>query len=333
MDKYQPPFKITNEILTLVSEITELISNISYSNHLNIFPKLRRLNRMKSVHSTCAIEQNKIPLKEAIKIIEGKKTNVGTEKEKKEIEHAYKAYEMIDKIDPNKLEDLLKIHKVMIDDLAPESGKLRSRHVYVMDGNVPIHIGPNPKMVPSLMTQLFEWIKTADVHPLIKSTVFHYEFEFIHPFNDGNGRMGRYWQTLILSKWKNVFKWIPVESIIYKHQSEYYDAIKQSDQIGDSTIFITFILKVIKETVLEVINDSNFEFKNLPYPVMRLLNVLQNDSLSAVEIMAKLNIKSRDTLRNTYINPALKLKVIEQTEQNSKFSKNQRYRKVIKKKL
>ena len=328
MDKYQPPFKITNEILNLISEISELVSNISYSKHLNIFPNLRRLNRMKSIHSSCAIEQNSIPFDEAIKLMNGKKIKVGTEKAKKEIEYAYKAYEKIDNLNPYNFDDLLKTHKIMVGDLAPESGMLRSKHVYVMSGDVPIHIGPNYKMVPSLMKQLFNWLNTTDAHPLIKSSVFHYELEFIHPFNDGNGRIGRYWQTLLLSKWKNIFKWVPIESIIYKYQFQYYEAIQQSDQLGDSTIFIIFMLKIIKETLSEIINNSEIALKELPYPVMKLLHVLQNDSLSTVELMTKLNIKSRDTLRNTYINPALKLKVIEKTEPNSKFSKNQRYRKI-----
>ena len=328
MDNYQPPFKISSEILNLVSQISELLGRISYLGDLSKMPALRRLNRLKSVQSSCAIEQNTLSLDEVTQIIDGKEIKAGSFKEQAEVINAYNAYSIISEINPYSLKDLLKVHGIMVKGLAPEAGSLRTREVGVYKGNILIHAAPKHTFVPQLINQLIEWTKTTDIHPLIKSSIFHYEFEFIHPFNDGNGRTGRYWQTLILSKWNPIFAWLPIESIIYKHQMEYYKAIEQCDHIGDCTQFIVFMLKTIKETIDNLIIDTKNIPEEIPYNVKQLLKVLQDyDEITPKELMDKLHIKSRDTLRNSYLKPAMELNLIKMVYPNTPRSKLQRYKK------
>ena len=249
--EYNPPFKITDEITNLVIEIAELTGMILVSEKLSSNPVLRRENRIKTIYSSLAIEQNTLTFEQVTDLINGKRV-LAPPKDIKEAKNAYEIYEKLDLHNPYSIKDLLKAHKIMTSELINESGKSRTKGAGVYQGKQLIHAGTPPQYIPEVIKQLFLWLKNSEVHPLIKACVFHYEFEFIHPFQDGNGRMGRLWHTLILSKWKEFFAWLPIETLIQKKQKEYYKAINLSNNIGESTPFITFILEVIKETLEEL---------------------------------------------------------------------------------
>ena len=212
---------------------------------------LRKENRIKTIHSSLAIENNSLSLKQITAIIDGKRV-LGNPNEIKEVKNSIQAYNLLLSLNPYNEKDLLKAHKLMMQDLVERNGKYRNDGVGIFDGNRVVHIAPPAKRVPELMGDLFEWLKTSDVHPLIKSCVFHYEFEFINPFQDGNGRIGRLWQTVILKEWKEVFAWLPVETLIKENQKEYYSVLGVSDSIANSTKFIDFMLTLILNTIDEI---------------------------------------------------------------------------------
>ena len=249
----KPPFKITNEILAAIIEIAELIGQVSATQGLSANPTLRRTNRIRTIYSSLAIEQNTLSLEQVTAVLNGKRV-LAPPKDIAEVKNAYEIYEMMDMLDPYSVDDLLNAHGIMTKGLVEESECFRSRPVGVVDkqGNV-LHLGTLPDYVPGLVVDLLDWVKNSDIHMLIKSCVFHYEFELIHPFADGNGRMGRLWHTLMLTKWKPLFAWLPVESIIHDRQVEYYKAINQSNCDGESTVFITFMLSAIKEALTEAV--------------------------------------------------------------------------------
>ena len=238
----KPPFDITNDIITSVAEIAELVGKLTSTNMLSSDPILRRSNRIRSIHGSLAIEQNTLSLDQVTALINGKRV-LAPPKDIREVENAYEIYERLDELNPYSMEDLLYSHGIMIRDLVKESGVFRSRPVGIadIDGNI-LHLGAFPQYVPSLVMELLDWVKNSDLHMLIRSCVFHYEFELIHPFADGNGRVGRLWHTLLLSKWNPVFAWLPVESIIHDRQEEYYSAINTSNNLGQSAPFIELSL-------------------------------------------------------------------------------------------
>ena len=250
---YNPPYTLTDEMFDLVSQIMENLGKLNGVDDLEKLPRLRRINRIKSIHSSLAIENNTLSIEQVSDVINGKKV-LGPQKDIIEVHNAFNAYEEVSKIDPYSIKDLLKIHSIMTNGLVKESGMFRSGQVgvYDQDGNV-IHIAPPANIVPSLIKQLFDWVKSTNINMLIKSSIFHYEFEFIHPFNDGNGRTGRLWQTAMLASWKPIFEWIPIESIIKDNQDEYYKAIVVSTEQGESTAFITFMLKAINTAIRYII--------------------------------------------------------------------------------
>lgn len=252
----KPPFKITNKIQNYIVEITELSDKLTSINRLSSNPTLRRTNRIKTIQGSLAIEQNSLTINQVTAVINGKHV-LAPPKDIAEVKNAYEIYERLDELDPYSVDDLLTAHRVLTRGLIDESGEFRSGQVGVVDneGNI-LHFGTLPQYVPELIENLLNWAKTADVHPLISSCVFHYEFELIHPFADGNGRLGRLWHTLLLSKWNPLFAWLPVESIIHENQSAYYDAINTSNDEGESTIFIEFMLSVIKAALLEAIENE-----------------------------------------------------------------------------
>ncbi len=249
----KPPFKITNEILAAITEIAELVGQVSATQGLSANPTLRRTNRIRTIYSSLAIEQNTLSLEQVTAVLNGKRV-LAPPKDIAEVKNAYEIYEMMDMLDPYSVDDLLNAHGIMTKGLVEESGCFRFRPVGVVDkqGNV-LHLGTLPDYVPGLVVDLLDWVKNSDIHMLIKSCVFHYEFELIHPFADGNGRMGRLWHTLLLTKWKPLFAWLPVESIIHDRQAEYYNAINQSNCDGESTAFITFMLSAIKKALTEAV--------------------------------------------------------------------------------
>lgn len=241
---YIPPYKITPKIINLVSNISEAVGSFYGQEKL----RLRRINRIKTIQGSLAIEGNTLTLDQVTAVLDGKLV-IAPLSEVQEISNAIKAYDLLDNLDPNSLDDLLKAHYTMEMGLIDDAGMFRSGGVGVASGDDIIHYAPPAELVPKLMKDLFKWLSESEEHPLIKSCVFHYEFEFIHPFSDGNGRTGRLWQTLILSSWRSVFKNIPIESIIYKYHKEYYRAIAISGGEDGCTPFIEFILGVINETL------------------------------------------------------------------------------------
>lgn len=252
----KPPFEITNEILDAITEIAELVGNISATQGLSANPTLRRSNRIRTIYSSLAIEQNTLSLEQVTAVLNGKHI-IAPPKDIAEVKNAYEIYEMMDTLNPYAVDDLLNAHGVMTRDLVEESGSFRSGPVGVVDkdGNV-LHMGTLPDYVPTLVYELMNWVKNSDIHMLIKSCVFHYEFELIHPFADGNGRIGRLWHTLLLTQWKPMFAWLPIESIIHDRQDEYYKAINQSNYEGKSTAFIIFMLDAIKEALMEAVETT-----------------------------------------------------------------------------
>lgn len=252
---YKPPFEITSKIIELISNISEKIGEINYLQNNPYHIKLRKENRIKTIHSSLAIENNSLSLKQITAIIEGKHV-LGNPNEIKEVKNSIQAYDLLLSLNPYNEKDLLKAHKLMMQDLVERNGKYRTDGVGIFDGEKVVHLAPPADRVPELMFDLFEWIKTSDVHPLIKSCVFHYEFEFIHPFQDGNGRMGRLWQTVILKEWKEIFAWLPVETLIKENQKEYYNVLGTSDSEANSTKFIEFMLSLILNTIEEIIKTE-----------------------------------------------------------------------------
>lgn len=256
MRNKKPPFEITNQMIGYVAEIAELVGKLSAVSSLSVNPTLRRSNRIRTIHGSLAIEQNTLSIEQVTAVLNGKQV-LAPPKDIVEVKNAFEIYERLDELDPYSVDDLLTAHGIMTRGLVEESGVFRSRPVGVVDneGNV-LHFGTLPQYVPNLVVELLDWAKTSEVHMLIRSCIFHYELELIHPFADGNGRVGRLWHTLLLSKWNSAFAWLPVESIIHDRQQEYYAAINASNDAGESTVFIEFMLSAIKASLIEAIDAS-----------------------------------------------------------------------------
>ena len=330
---YKPPFHMTDKIVSLIAEISEQVGRITVLQEGTISPHLRRENRIRTIHSSLAIEHNSLSLEQVTAILDGKRI-LGKPNEIKEVQNAYEAYELMLRLDPASVDDLLKAHKLMMNGLVPENGKFRSGGVGVFDGEVLIHMAPPAEFVPEHIHNLFAWYQQSELHPLIKSAVFHYEFEFIHPFADGNGRMGRMWHSLLLGKWKELFFWLPIEELIQSRQKEYYDALGVADKQADSAGFVELMLEIIRDSLTEVtvvgrntdqgIDQVTDQDKT---PTERLLSALGNETLSATKLMERLGLSHRPTFRKNYLNPALEQKLIERTVPDKPNSKNQKYKK------
>lgn len=251
MKNKKPPFEINEKIMSDVIEIAELVGKASIKNNVSQNPTLRRTNRIRTIYSSLKIEQNTLDIEQVTALLSGKRV-LAPPKDIKEVKNAYEIYEALENLNPYSVDDLLKAHGVMVKDIENEAGEFRSRPVGIVDekGKI-LHFGTLPKYVPSLVEELLKWAEESNIHILIKSCVFHYEFELIHPFSDGNGRIGRLWHTLMLSKWNPLFLWLPIESIIHDNQKSYYDAINISNSKGESTVFIEFMLSVIKHALKE----------------------------------------------------------------------------------
>lgn len=289
---YTPPFTITDEILRLVSEISERVGelNVMLGERMPS-PMLRKENQIKTIHSSLAIEHNSLSLQQVTDVINGKHV-LGAPNEIQEVKNAVQAYQLMQSLDAFQEKDLLRAHGLMMADLVDNAGRYRKGGVGVFAGEQCIHMAPPADNVPFLMADLFEWISTTDTHPLVSSCVFHYEFEFIHPFMDGNGRMGRYWQTMLLSRWKGIFAWLPVETIVKQHQQDYYDAIAQSDAQGNSTVFINFMLKCILQTINEQqkVTDKVMD-KVTDKSENKILNIIQaTPTVTVAQLMEMLSM-------------------------------------------
>lgn len=327
-EKYIPPYEITDEMLELVSQIMENLGKLNGVNELEKLPRLRRVSRIKSIHSSLAIENNTLSIEQVTDVIDGKRV-LGPQTDILAVKNANEAYKALESVNPYSVDDLLKVHKIMMNDLVFEAGKIRTGQVGVYNekGEV-VHLAPPSEFVPMQIEQLFDWLKTSSANMLIKSSVFHYEFEFIHPFRDGNGRMGRLWQTALLANWKPIFAWIPIESIIKDNQEEYYKAITYSTSQGKSNIFILFMLDCLNKAINDLLANTKNHFNHINNQITALLKVIESYPQSAVELMRKLNIKSRISFRNNYLNPAIDMGLIAMTEPDKPTSKNQKYFKI-----
>ena len=327
MGQYKPPFEITNEVLTYVSSISEKVGKISAISNLDSKPHLRKINRIKSIHSSLKIEANSLTISQVRDVINGK-TVLGEQKEIQEVKNAYAAYEKLSEIKPYSLESLKEFHGIMTKYIVDEAGQFRKGEEGVFNGDVCIFVAPPARFVPDLMTELFGWMEKnhKTVHPLIMSAVFHYEFVFIHPFADGNGRMARLWHTALLSSWKPIFEFIPIESQIEKFQNEYYEAIAKCHTEGASTSFIVFILEQIDKILDDVSEQVNQYIDQLSEYVKRLMGVMEYDvPYTALALMNELGLKSRASFRQNYLVPALELNLIKMTIPDKPNSRNQRY--------
>ena len=289
MENY-PPYEITNKILNYVSEIMEKIGEANYFESLNRYPELRRKSRIRSIHSSLAIENNQLSLFQVEDVINGKMV-IGEQKDIQEVKNAYKAYDELDNVNPYSVKDLKKIHGILTFLIEDDAGKFRNHGEQVKDGNRTIFVAPSEKMVPRLIDQLFDWMNKGKdtINPLILSSIFHYEFVFIHPFSDGNGRTARLWQTAILANWKDFFKYLPIESMIKKYQNEYYKVIDNCNKAGNSTEFIEFMLKIISKTIDGMIKTQKETTQETTQE--KLVDLIKNNpSITQEEMAKRLNI-------------------------------------------
>ena len=324
---YKPPFTITNAILKYVASISEKLGKLNAVQGLENKPHLRKNNRIKSIHASLKIEANSLSLGQVRDVINGKLV-LGEQKEIQEVKNAYAAYEKLSEIDPYSINDLKNYHGIMTRYLVDEAGEFRSSEEGVFSGERCIFMAPPARIVPQLMRELFEWMKSAkdEVHPLILSSVFHYEFVFIHPFTDGNGRMARLWHTAMLAKWKPILEYIPIESQIEKFQEEYYDAISKCHMEGAATIFIEFMLSQIDKILDEVSAQITGDNEQLPEHIQRLLSVMEYDvAYTGKALMEKLGLKSKEGFRRNYLIPAIEMKLIRMTVPEQPRNRNQRY--------
>ncbi len=292
---YNPPYKITSKILKLSTQISEELTKLQFTGIEKVNPMLRKKNRIKTLAGTLEIEGNFLGEEKITSIIEGKRV-LGSVKELSEVRGAIKAYEKLDKYKYDELDDLLFAHKILMDEILTSAGSFRSANVQV--GN---HIAPQPNMINDLMTKLFSWLKDSDEHMLLKSCIFHYEFEFIHPFSDGNGRIGRLWQSVILNSYNPIFSLLPTESIVRDHQEEYYKAIEDSTEQGESTTFVEFMLEMIWQSVQNIKNDVP---TNVPknVPIKRLDKIIEiiseNRDITIAELSVLLEVTDKTIKRD-----------------------------------
>ena len=325
MDNYTPPFTITNKMLNKCISISKKMVTIDYST-LDRMPRLRRNKLITSIHASLAIEGNTLSKGQVRDIIDGKEV-VGPEREIKEVQNIKLAYDQLTKVKPYVEKDLLKIHEIIEKDLIPSPGKYRKGNEGVFAGDKCIFICPPPHQVPYLMTELFDWLnrEKKNINPLILSSVFHYEFVFIHPFQDGNGRTARFWQNALLAKYNKIFEVVTIENMIEKNQQKYYDAIAKAHVDGESTFFVEFMLDMIDKALDELNVVANMIKTESSVNVKRLVDIMDEDPMSANEIMIRLNIKHKDTLRNKYLNCAIRDGYVQMTIPDKPKSKNQRY--------
>jgi Fic family protein len=292
---------------------------------------------VRSIHSSLAIEGNTLSLDEVTAVLDGKLV-AGKQTEIREVKNAYEAYGKIMAFDPYSVKDFLKAHKLMTDGLVRESGTFRSGDVGVFDGDVAIHVGARPQFVPQLTRELFAWARTTELHPALKGAILHCEIETIHPFADGNGRMGRLWQTLVLAKWNEVFAWIPMESLIYEKRPQYYNALQHAQKKNDSGEFIEFTLSAVLDALeAQTKHQDKHEGKHqdehegkhqveLGEVMLSILKSLESTNLSRKEIFAAIGMNGDTRAFRRYIGPLLEGGYIEMTAPDKPNSKLQKYR-------
>jgi Fic family protein len=323
---YTPPFSITPEILSHVARIAEEVGRLGLQDEEPPAPKLRRENRIRSIHASLGIENNTLSLEQVTAVIAGKRV-LGPPLEILEVKNAFAAYEAMGSWKPFSSRDLLAAHRLMMDGLVDRPGCFRSGNVGIAQRGKVVHLAPPAQRVPALMRDLLGWLRRTKVHPLISSSVFHFELEFIHPFSDGNGRIGRLWQTLILSRWKPSLAYLPVEDVIRQRQAAYYRSLGKSDDAGNSTAFIEFTLEALLAALCQD-GSTDQVGDQVSDQVAALLKCLGNKTLSALECMKKLHLSHRPTFRKNYLQPALDAGLIERTIPDKPNSRLQKYRRI-----
>ncbi len=316
---YQPLYTLTPAIVSLVAEIAEALGRLSLAVGDDL--RLRRVNRIRTIQGSLAIEGNTLSEAQITALLAGKPV-VAPPREIQEVRNAITAYDQMGEWQPEREADLLQAHGVMMKGLMDEAEHYRSGGVGVMQGEQVMHMAPPANRVPLLMVDLFDWLAQTEEHALIRGAVFHYEFEFIHPFADGNGRMGRLWQTLILSQWKPLLAELPVENIVHAHQAGYYQAIAQSTEKSDCAPFIHFMLQRILEACR---SDTPQATPDATPQVNRLLAVLQGE-MGREALMQALGLKDARHFRQAYLTPALDAGLVEMTQPHSPRSPTQKYR-------
>lgn len=299
---YQPPFKLTAEILSLATEISALVERFVIRLEQTDGLKLRKANKIKSIHSSLAIEGNSLSEEVVSDIINGKRV-LAPPREILEVKNALATYELYPKLNPFSLNDLLKAHGVMMRGITPDAGEFRNCNEGVFSGSKCIHLAPPPNRVPALMEDLFDWLKNSKDHLLIRSCVFHYEFEFIHPFSDGNGRTGRLWQSLILGKLNPSFEFLPVENMVYANQRKYYNAIAKSTKAGESTPFVEFMLQNILTTLKKyknttLANMGSTSSVKLTSRQQKIVELIQNGDATTESLAKKFKVSARTIARD-----------------------------------
>jgi Fic family protein len=318
---YRPPYALTSAMLGLVAEIGERLGAL-HADGTGTAPRLRRENRIRTIQATLQIEQNTLSLDQVTAVLEGKRVR-GSVREIREVRNAFAAYEHMTSWDPSSRRDLLSAHHTLMDGLVDRPGRLRSGGVGVVQGSRIVHVAPPASRVPALVDDLLGWLRTTDEHPLVASCAFHYELEFIHPFLDGNGRLGRLWQTLVLSRWKPVFLDLPLESVVRDHQADYYRTLGDADKSGDCTGFILFLLEALRETL-----DHTPQVAPQVTPqVAALLQVLGDKELDRNRLQERLGLSDRKSFRERYLAPALEAGLVEFTIPEKPNSRLQKYRK------
>lgn len=322
--KYQPPYTITPAILNLVAEVSEILGRYTILAEQNLTPRLRRENRIRTIQASLAIENNTLTLEQVTAVIEGKRV-LGHPREIQEVRNAFATYEAMEEWDASSEEDLFAAHELLMRGLVDETGRYRSGGVGIFRGERLVYMAPPADRVPKLMADLLDWLETTAEHPLVASCVFHYEFEFIHPFADGNGRMGRLWQTLILCNWKPLLVYLPVETVIRDRQEDYYRVLAMADQQADATPFIEFMLSALRDAIREAVATDQVG-DQVTDQVAALIRAVGTGELSSNDLMQALGLSHRPTFRANYLNPALHDDWIERTQPDSPRSPTQRYR-------
>lgn len=325
MRKYQPPLTLTPRMLALAAEIGERVGHLSALHEGALTPQLRRGNRIRTIQASLAIENNTLSVEQVTAVLDGKRV-LGLPREIQEVRNAFSAYEVMPEWQPSLRDDLLAAHALLMHGLIDDAGSYRRGGVGIYRGDRLLHMAPPANRVPQLMDDLLAWLSRCELHPLIASCVFHYEFEFIHPFADGNGRMGRLWQTLILSQWRAVLAYLPVESVIREQQDAYYEALAVSDKAAEAAPFVEFMLAALRQALLEGVSGDQVS-DQVSDQVARLLQALPpGEALKASELMQRLGLAHRPTFSNNYLKPALVAGLIEMTDPASPRSPAQKYR-------
>jgi len=329
MSRYQPPLTLTTRMLALIAEISEQIGQLTALDERLQTPQLRRSNRIRTIQASLAIENNTLSIEQVTAVLAGRRV-LGLPREIQEVRNAFATYEAMPAWRSSSRADLLRAHELLMGGLIDDCGQFRRAGVGIYRGEKLVHMAPPPSRVAHLMDDLLAWLGDSDWHPLIVSCVFHYEFEFIHPFADGNGRMGRLWQTLILSQWRSVLAYLPVEAVIREQQDAYYAALSAADQLADSTPFVEFMLQALSvalkeaaaaESVTDLVTDLVTD------PVAKLLAALHvNGPLKISDLMVEVGLAHKATFRANYLKPALAADLIEMTHPESPSSPAQKYR-------